>query len=1065
VITKSDDELLNELKKWRFLKGEEEKVSLYMILHNSTIEEIVKQRPKSFDDLNGVHGLGRHKIEKYGSDILKIINGDSFVPQLKEEDTNFLSDNSVFSINVGKPWNLTEDTGLIKAYMSGTSISELAKIHGRSSGGIRARLKLHKFGEDSRDIPEYYRSSSQSQLIEQQTAYPVQPVKQDFGNVLISFGKDKSEFFGFNNYISQSRILEFRNNYRGYYEEAKRLLADNEIPNSDIRQVNELILLYENLEKLSNEQNKKFIDYNLQVNKDYFDTILKDVDSNVMLDKEQRRAILSDEDYCLLVAGAGAGKTTTVAAKVKYLVEKKKVNPQDIIVISYTNKAIDELKERINVKLKIPANIITFHSFGFDILKKSGGNVPVVEYSAFKHVFECLERQIFHNKPLLRKVLLFMGFYLNIPEDALNFENLNAYFNYKASNFFETIKSNAGEYIKTVSDKRTEQRRTITGEYVRSNQEVQIANFLYMNGIEYKYEERYPHQHENSKKVYTPDFTIEQAGKIYYLEHFGISQNYMNNLYSSTELERYKNSILYKRRLHKDKNTTLIETYSSYNDRRELTEHLKEELERFGIVLHPRKDEEVYRKLVDTSKDKYVYRFGDLILKFIERYKSCGYDEGGFKILKQKQDNVRTNLFLDIVEEVYIYYQDQLKNKNSVDFADMINNAEKLMKAAESNKIFLPYKYIIIDEFQDIARQRFNLTKTLANITGAKIVAVGDDWQSIFAFAGSDITLFQRFLELMGHGIEMQITHTYRNSQELIDIAGGFIQKNPTQIKKRLLSPKSIRDPVAIVEYDDSSQVAKNWAKAIDDCIDGIVKEYGDKKDILLISRYNTEKDRLCKSGLFIEGRGDSLVSKRNPKVKISYLTAHSSKGLGFDNVLIINMKEATYGFPSQLDDDPILKLVTTQDLSIPYAEERRLFYVALTRTKNKVFMVTPQKSPSRFVLELIQDYKIRHSEKLSFEIKERNKISCPMCQASLRYQMNSNYGLQLYMCTNDPEVCDFMTNNKNILADIFKCTKCKDGYMIVRASRKNNDYFYGCSDYPNCQASLSISDEVKNRG
>ncbi len=92
----------------------------------------------------------------------------------------------------------------------------------------------------------------------------------------------------------------------------------------------------------------------------------------------------------------------------------------------------------------------------------------------------------------------------------------------------------------------------------------------------------------------------------------------------------------------------------------------------------------------------------------------------------------------------------------------------------EKQQLELPYKYIIIDEFQDIARQRFNLTKRLSEITQAKIVAVGDDWQSIYAFAGSDISLFTRFLELMGSGVEMKITHTYRNSQELIDIAGGF---------------------------------------------------------------------------------------------------------------------------------------------------------------------------------------------------------------------------------------------------------------------------------------------------
>lgn len=148
-----------------------------------------------------------------------------------------------------------------------------------------------------------------------------------------------------------------------------------------------------------------------------------------------------------------------------------------------------------------------------------------------------------------------------------------------------------------------------------------------------------------------------------------------------------------------------------------------------------------------------------------------------------KTDNPRSLLFLDIAEEAYHHYQSVLKQNNQIDFADMINDAHFYLQEIERQHIELPYKYVIIDEFQDIARQRFNLTKRLSEITKAKVVAVGDDWQSIYAFSGSDITLFTRFLELMGAGTELKITHTYRNSQELIDIAGGFVQKNSAQIK------------------------------------------------------------------------------------------------------------------------------------------------------------------------------------------------------------------------------------------------------------------------------------------
>jgi DNA helicase-4 len=910
----------------------------------------------------------------------------------------------------------------------------------------------------------------------------------NLANTLIFFAKYKSEFFAFNDYKSQSEIDKFKTDYDDDYKTIKTLLINNQVANTDLRQAKELVYIYENLENLCKEHNEKFIEHTLSLNKKYFDTMLETVDANVMLDDEQRRAIIADEDYCLLVAGAGAGKTTTMAAKVKYLTEIKGIKPQDIVVISFTNKAIDELKERIQVKLGIPANVVTFHKFGYDILKNQSSATPTIEYSAARYVFECLEKQIFENKTLLNKVMLFLGYYLNIPEEALKFENLNAYYRYKTNNDFQTMKSSAGEYIRQVLDRRKEQKRTITGEYVRSEQETQIANFLYLNNVEYEYEKPYPFtiakicetsnfryigdlSHvqiatiKNQNKPYQPDFTITQNGKTFYLEHFGITESYMNNRFTSEELTKYKNSILFKRRIHQFNHTILLETFSGYNDRRSLLEHLKIELERFEIKLTPKSNEEVYRKLVDTSKDKYVYRFGYLILDFIRRYKECGYDKDGFKMIRKKQDNVRTNIFLDIAEEIYNYYQSKLAGKNSIDFADMINNAEIMLREAEHKNIHLPYKYIIIDEFQDIARQRFNLTKTLANLTGAKIVAVGDDWQSIFAFAGSDITLFQRFLDLMGHGVEMQINHTYRNSQELIDIAGGFIQKNPTQIKKRLISPKSIKDPIELIEYDGTTTILQNWAKALDETVENIVKQYGEKSSILFITRYAFEKDRISGSAFFGESnKADMIVWRKNPKVQITCLTAHSSKGLGFDNVVIVNMREAVFGFPSQLDDDPVLKLVTTQDFSIPFAEERRLFYVALTRTKNKVYIVLPFNAPSRFILELIADYKIKHSEKLSFEIKEANRLVCPLCGATLKFQSSNNLGLSLplYMCTNDPEICDFMTNSKQCLADIFKCSDCADGYMVVRENKKTSDYFYACTSYPKCNNMKPIPDKLK---
>ena len=301
----------------------------------------------------------------------------------------------------------------------------------------------------------------------------------------------------------------------------------------------------------------------------------------------------------------------------------------------------------------------------------------------------------------------------------------------------------------------------------------------------------------------------------------------------------------------------------------------------------------------------------------------------------------------------------------------------------------------------------------------------------------------------MGSGVEMKINHTYRNSQELIDIAGGFVQKNTTQIKKKLISPKRLTDPIILTEFDDSYKPDYAMAEAAEKTIGEIINNYGEISSILLIGRYNYDSYKICRTGKFADLPGNRLKSEKYPKANITFMTAHSSKSLGYDNVIILNMFEGKFGFPCQLEDDPIMKLVLFEDTSIPFAEERRVFYVALTRTKNHVYILTPQKKPSRFLIELINDYKIKHSNNVNMEEVDLFRMRCPFCRYPLKYEFNKNYGLNLYLCTNEPEVCDFMTNNKSHLHDIYKCNKCKDGYMIVKSS-KNGDAFYGCTCYDN---------------
>jgi DNA helicase-4 len=605
--------------------------------------------------------------------------------------------------------------------------------------------------------------------------------------------------------------------------------------------------------------------------------------------------------------------------------------------------------------------------------------------------------------------------------------------------------------------------RTITGEYMRSMQEVQIANFLYLNGLDYEYEKLYPHPIHGAKKKYTPDFSIFQGENNCYLEHYGLTEGMKSQIFTPQQIAKYQKSISDKRLLHVQNHTKLLETWSFYQDKRPLLDHLKETLIANGFILQPRNLDEVYKKIVETGKDKYIYKLVWFMINFIDQFKASGYDAKGFDVLRKRTDNVRNQLFLDIAEQVYEHYQRTLKERNQIDFADMINDANELLTEMEIQGNRLSYKYIVIDEFQDIARQRFNLTKRLSSITHAKVIAVGDDWQSVFAFAGADITLFNRFIELMGSGIEMKITHTYRNSQELIDIAGSFVQKNSTQIKKHLVSPKRLQNPIQLEFYDDGTKAYKNLAGAVNNAISKILTEYGEKKSILLLGRYNFDMYNLVMTGEFKELYDNQLKSVKYPQARLSFMTAHSSKGLGYDNVIILNMLETRFGFPSQIEADPIIKMVTYEDLSIPFAEERRLFYVALTRTKNRVYIAAPIVKPSRFLVELIKDNNLPHLKEMNMGIVDIFGLKCPQCGFPLKYEFNKSYGLDLYCCTNETEICDFMTNDRTVLKDIFKCPSCEEGYMIVKRNNADKGAFYGCTNYDRtssgCRNIVHISD------
>lgn len=495
---------------------------------------------------------------------------------------------------------------------------------------------------------------------------------ENFNNILKSFLYDYEKIFSQNEYIATSQK---KNTFKRYYEYFNKFISNKESFNkikencADVRIDYKLLMDFASkmrkLDSTIDEFNERYVESALINNKEYFDNILKAVDENIILDEEQRRAVITDDDHCLLIAGAGAGKTTTMAAKVKWLVDKKNINPSEIMLISYTNKAIEELKDRVNKKLNIPAKISTFHSFAFDIVKNSVDRRPEVNFSSYKIISEMIEEKLFSDKDFLRNMILFLGCYFNVPDEALKFKSLDEYHLYKSNQDYNFLKNDLGKYVETVSNSRSKHQMTLQGKRLRSSSKVQIANFLYLNGIEFEYEKIYPHRIAYAKKEYTPDFYIFQDGKEAYIEHYALNQDFSSRLFNASEIYRYKKAIEDKRKLHSKFSTTLIETWNRYDDGSDLLENLKEELIKNGFEIRPKNLDEVYNDIVNTSKDKYIFKFVRFMIEFIEHYKSEGYDEKGFDKLRKKTDNVRTLLFLDLAEECFKHYQNVFKRKKS----------------------------------------------------------------------------------------------------------------------------------------------------------------------------------------------------------------------------------------------------------------------------------------------------------------------------------------------------------------------------------------------------------------
>ena len=766
--------------------------------------------------------------------------------------------------------------------------------------------------------------------------------------------------------------------------------------------------------------------------REFFDNIEK-----FPLTLKQRQSIIVDEKRNLIIAGAGTGKTSTIVGKVGFLIKYKKVEPEDILVIAYNRNAAKELKDRIKDKV----NIGTFHSIGKDILRQSGHpNRP--------HEFVDQEEKLL---AFLNTILQQCLKQEDFTELYLEYFKKYEFQNIDEVRYFETM----GQYANWL---RSNKLITLNNEKVKSHGELLIANFLYSNGIDYSYEAYY--SSENAIPIdfdYRPDFYLPQY-KIY-IEYFGIDEN--GNTADFVPEQKYHEDMKLKFSTHNKCNTKLISLYFYQKKEDKLLSSLEKELKKCRVAFNPIAPNELFKVINNTDKDQ---RFLKLIEQFLSQYKERQNFIDLGTLRNRAGKDKRTYLFLKIFEILLNAYQKELAKDKRIDFGDMISKSANLISYDPE---LSSYKYIIIDEFQDISDGRYDLiAQLLKQNDNTKLFCVGDDWQAIYNFSGSDHKIMTSFEERFSKSTILKLDQAFRYNDKIASVSEKFITKNPSQIDKNIKTSSSKETPQIFIHWHPY-----NLHKAVQEAIKIIQKEYSINDDTLLIlSRYNRNKfDGKLLREMKELWKGGTITQK----------TVHSAKGLEADFVIVADLKSDHHGFPSEILGDPILNLVLPNQDNFADSEERRLFYVALTRAKKQTHLICDSTCPSRFAQELAkEEYAVTTTGNVDAGKK------CPACTDGVIIKKRGADG-EFYSCQNYP-VCKFkpfkcpVCNSDIVLREKTEqgydvaicqsedcrevqpqCPDCSDGILIKRTG----DYgaFYSCHNYPACNFRPLFCPECKN--
>ena len=756
------------------------------------------------------------------------------------------------------------------------------------------------------------------------------------------------------------------------------------------------------------------------------------------LNESQVNAAITAEDCTLVLAGPGTGKTTTVVAKLAHLRQRRDIPAAEILTLSYNRSTKQELAERIE-RAGLDADVRTFHAFGLRVVGQGAGKFNVSKMAEDESKFRSAIRGFLHDA-------------LVDPETSARVQAVlhSGMLPYRSPFDFKK----EGDYYDYV---RSVELRTLSDDLVKSFEELEIANFLYSNSIKFRYEEQFPFGPEDRERArYRPDFFLPDHG--IYIEHFAVHRD--GSTPPFIDGPKYCNGIWWKRAVHAAHRTTLLETYSYQKREGTLLSYLSCQLRKHGVELQPIDPDKLWEQLPPN----YTNRLIELLGTFLGHFKSNRFDLSQLRSRAgdhcDAAERERRSVFLDLFEVIYERYQRALAAEEAIDFDDMIVTAGERI---DEGSFRSPYRFILVDEFQDISAGRARLLKALADQRDAELFLVGDDWQSIYRFAGSDPQIMSDCESHFGQTAQVALDRSYRLNSSVLSVSTAFVTRNPDQLRKSMRPVKAVQEPRVSIWYGVEDTALHDALLAIGEAWAG-----RGRASVLVLGRYRLRPEPWDRPRAGARNRlglkGWDRLRDEFQGLDLQFKTVHSAKGLEADYVVVLGLRNDNYGFPAQVSDDPILDLVLPANERFEHAEERRLFYVALTRAKEHVYVIADPERPSVFVEEL----RMRNdgddgpsAGAVSVIGRPPPTPNCPRCGAGVvRERSNRDGRGRFFGCSHYPHcpwlspVCDGCgsgyigakrrCSNEACSATWGACPVCGDGVLMPRSGRYGR--YFVCS-------------------